>query len=152
MTSIPVRLEPEAVALPLWDNNKHLLPRLSISAMATPDMSAIRTAQGLTSLRSSMLETGLYSGLTIKCWERSVKVHRIVIWLRSKPLAACVEGDSEEFKIGVIALDADEPEILEKMIHFMYTQDYSDAMPVLLSDIQLVNDVMSFLVLLHPRL
>jgi len=92
-----------------------------------------------------MLKSGKYSDLTIKCGESVFKVHRNVICLQSKPLAAAVDGDFkvrylrkvptigqfndkvQESVTKVIELEEEEPPIVERMVQFMYNRDYSDA-------------------------
>jgi hypothetical protein len=40
-----------------------------------------------------LLKSGRYSNLTIKCGAKIFKVHRNVVAVQSKPLAAAVDGD-----------------------------------------------------------
>jgi len=78
------------------------------------------------SLIALMLKSGRYSDLTIKCGESVFKVHRNIICLRSKPLAAAVDGNFKEGVTKVIELEEEEPPIVERMVQFMYNRDYSD--------------------------
>ncbi len=50
-----------------------------------------------TALASDLFSSGRYSDLTIKCQGRVFKVHRAIVCLQSKPLAAAIEGG---FKVG----------------------------------------------------
>jgi len=47
-----------------------------------------------------ILKSGRYSDLTIKCHGRVFKVHRNIIAVQSKPLAAAIDGD---FKVRSIS-------------------------------------------------
>ncbi|PQE06300.1 BTB POZ domain protein [Rutstroemia sp. NJR-2017a BBW] len=75
-----------------------------------------------------MLESGRYSDLTIKCGGKVFRVHRNVVCLQSKPLAAHVDGVFLEAVTGEINLPDDHPAILERLIKFLYTGDF-DATP-----------------------
>ncbi|KAE9364479.1 hypothetical protein N431DRAFT_549990 [Stipitochalara longipes BDJ] len=78
---------------------------------------------------ASLLESGLWSDLTIKCNDRAWKVHRLVIGLQSKPLAAAISGEFQEAKTGIIKLDDHNPEIVGHMISFLYSGDYTASKP-----------------------
>jgi len=73
-----------------------------------------------------MLSTGRYSDLTINCKGKVFHVHRNIVCLQSKSLAACVDGAWLEGINGEIKLVDDEPEIVDRMIKFMYEEDYCD--------------------------
>ncbi|KAF8852305.1 hypothetical protein BDZ45DRAFT_749703 [Acephala macrosclerotiorum] len=79
-------------------------------------------------LGAAMLKSGRYSDLTIKCRGRVFKVHRNVVCLQSKPLAAHVDGEFAEAITGEINLPDDHPQTLERLIKFLYTGTF-DAMP-----------------------
>ncbi|KFY87361.1 hypothetical protein V500_07006 [Pseudogymnoascus sp. VKM F-4518 (FW-2643)] len=76
----------------------------------------------------TLLDSGKYSDLRLTCQERTWNVHRAVICTASPVFAAMADG---EFKAqsGVIDLPADEPEIVEVMLRFLYQGKYNDARP-----------------------
>ena len=91
---------------------------------------------------ASTLANGKYSDLTITCKGEIFKVHRMVVCLQSKPLAAHIDGafrvsiqDSiskykqvshpiQEAMTGVIDLADDEPATVANMIDYFYKGDY----------------------------
>jgi len=73
-----------------------------------------------------LMDSGKYSDLTIKCGDQEFRVHRAIVCSRSKPLAAMVDGNWKESEIGVIELNEDPPEMVKKMIQFLYTLQYDD--------------------------
>ncbi|ATZ57217.1 hypothetical protein BCIN_14g03750 [Botrytis cinerea B05.10] len=83
---------------------------------------------GTSSLLVRMLDTGRYSDLTIKCGNKVFRVHRNVVCLQSRPLAAHVDGAFLEALTGEINLPDDHPAIVERIIKFLYTGDF-DATP-----------------------
>ncbi|TVY27059.1 hypothetical protein LHYA1_G004766, partial [Lachnellula hyalina] len=92
---------------------------------------------GLFPMNADLLESGQYSELTLKTSDGKVyKLHRSVVCLQSKPLAAFVDGNfmaSEkndeltDFKEGItktIDLKDDDPRTVDLFIKFLYTADY----------------------------
>jgi hypothetical protein len=91
---------------------------------------------------ASILASGKYTDLTITCKSEVFKVHRVVVCLQSKPLAAHIDGafrvsiqDSvskykqvshpiQEAMTGVIDLADDEPATIANMIDYFYKGDY----------------------------
>ncbi|TVY58984.1 hypothetical protein LCER1_G001220 [Lachnellula cervina] len=73
---------------------------------------------------ASLLETGRWSDLTIKCQEREFRVHKVIIGLHSEPLAAHFKPPFIE-SAGVVDLPDDESEILANMVQFFYTGDFT---------------------------
>ncbi|TVY58983.1 BTB and MATH domain-containing protein 43 [Lachnellula cervina] len=78
------------------------------------------------SVTASMYSSGKYSDMTIICKGTTFKVHQCIVCLQSKPLAAAMDGNFKEGTSNVINLEDDQPEIVEKMLSYMYTSDYSD--------------------------
>jgi len=88
-----------------------------------------------------MIWTGRYSDLTIKCKEKVFRVHRNVVCLQSKPLAAHLNGGFIEAVTGEINFIDDEPEIIEKEIKFLYERDYCDGSSLdVKEDSKAIND------------
>lgn len=52
--------------------------------------------------KNSMLSTGQYSDLVLTCKGKEFKVHRNIVLLQSKPLAAAINGG---FKVGGLFLN-----------------------------------------------
>ncbi|TVY83182.1 hypothetical protein LSUE1_G003669 [Lachnellula suecica] len=89
--------------------------------MATPAAAPARTT-----VNASMYESGKYSNMTIVCKEKTCRVHRCIVCLQSKPLAAAVDGGFKEGINKEVNLDDNEPEIVGKMLEYLYNADYSD--------------------------
>ncbi|OBT66387.1 hypothetical protein VE03_04880 [Pseudogymnoascus sp. 23342-1-I1] len=77
----------------------------------------------------TLLDSGKYSDLRITCKDRTWNVHRAVICTASPVFAAMIDGEFKEAQNGVIDLPADEPEIVELMLRFLYQGKYNDARP-----------------------
>ncbi|KAI7265124.1 hypothetical protein KC345_g8569 [Hortaea werneckii] len=99
-------------------------------------------SQGQSALNDALrklLETGEYSDLTIKCGDRTFKVHKIIICARSEYFAAaCKPGAFKEGVTGTIELQSssepdalkddsslDDPKAVKLMIDFLYLDDYA---------------------------
>ncbi|EKD20163.1 uncharacterized protein L3040_002878 [Drepanopeziza brunnea f. sp. 'multigermtubi'] len=80
----------------------------------------------MASVTFTMLSSGKYSDLKITCHGKEFVVHRAVVCLQSKPLAAAIDGKFKEAITGQIDLDGNEPAVVEAMLKFMYTSDYPD--------------------------
>ncbi|KAH6715823.1 hypothetical protein BKA61DRAFT_334093 [Leptodontidium sp. MPI-SDFR-AT-0119] len=71
-------------------------------------------------------DTEDYSDLTVKCRDRSWKVHRLIVCSQSKVLhAACTAGFKEAYT-GIIDLDDDDPAPVEVMLKYFYTGKYNE--------------------------
>ncbi|KAH6664422.1 hypothetical protein B0J14DRAFT_245465 [Halenospora varia] len=79
------------------------------------------------SVIEEMLASSKYSDFTIECKGHVFKVHRAEVCLQPKPLAAAADENFKEGVTGDIDFDDNEPDIVENMIRFMYTSDYSDS-------------------------
>ncbi|OBT80496.1 hypothetical protein VF21_00742 [Pseudogymnoascus sp. 05NY08] len=77
----------------------------------------------------TLLDSGKYSDMRITCQGRPWNVHRAVICTASPVFAAMVDGKFKEAQSGVIDLPADEPEIVEMMLRFLYQGKYNDGRP-----------------------
>ncbi|TVY90574.1 hypothetical protein LAWI1_G002952 [Lachnellula willkommii] len=78
------------------------------------------------SVNALMYSSGKYSDMTIICKGKTFKVHQCIVCLQSKPLAAAMDGKFKEGTSKEIDLEDDQPDIVEKMLLYMYTSDYSD--------------------------
>ncbi|TGO91634.1 hypothetical protein BPOR_0022g00190 [Botrytis porri] len=77
-------------------------------------------------LWAKMMGANEYSDFVIKCYSRIFPVHRIVVCTQSKPIQAAANGGFMESVTGVLDLEDDDPEIVARMINFLYLQDYDD--------------------------
>ncbi|KAL8828597.1 MAG: hypothetical protein Q9191_002498 [Dirinaria sp. TL-2023a] len=73
-----------------------------------------------------LLRSQKYSDLTINCRGRQWRVHRAIICPRSKFFCVLCDGIFQEASSGVVNLDKEDPAILERMLRYLYTMDYSD--------------------------
>ncbi|KAH8654087.1 hypothetical protein BGZ60DRAFT_519551 [Tricladium varicosporioides] len=89
-------------------------------------LSAMTNSNKYASVNEQMLASGRYSDLTIKCKGLIFKVHRAIVCLQSTRLAAAVDGNLKEGVTAEIDLSGNEPHIVENMLKFMYTSEYSD--------------------------
>jgi len=80
----------------------------------------------MNSIAAELFSTGKYSDLLIKCKGKEFRVHRAVVCLQSKPLAAAVDGQFKEAITGEVDLDGNEPNIVKCILKFMYNMNYSD--------------------------
>lgn len=60
--------------------------------------------------------------MTIDCRGTIFKLHKIIVCTQSKPLAAAFKGNFKESEDSTIALEDDEPEIVDVMVRFLYAQ------------------------------
>ncbi|KAL8344311.1 hypothetical protein RB601_004717 [Gaeumannomyces tritici] len=69
---------------------------------------------------------GKYSDLVIRCQGTDFRVHRAIVCPQCPFLdAACSSGFREEYE-GVIELPEDRPDVVQKFLEFLYTEDVSD--------------------------
>ncbi|KAL8377409.1 hypothetical protein RB595_008199 [Gaeumannomyces hyphopodioides] len=69
---------------------------------------------------------GKYSDLVIRCQGTDFRVHRAIVCPQCAFLdAACSSGFREEYE-GVIELPEDHPDVVQKLLEFLYTEDVSD--------------------------
>ncbi|KIW55927.1 hypothetical protein PV05_04636 [Exophiala xenobiotica] len=72
------------------------------------------------------LENGKFSDFIIECQGVVFKVHRLVICTQSPMLAAACSGSFEEALSGRITFPEEDPEILARVILFMYSKYYHE--------------------------
>ncbi|KAF8856918.1 hypothetical protein BDZ45DRAFT_653565 [Acephala macrosclerotiorum] len=83
-------------------------------------------AQSVVDAITRCFDSDTYSDLTIKCRDKSWKVHRVIVCSQSKVLhAACMAG-FKETHTGVIDLDDDDPVPVEIMLKYFYTGKYNE--------------------------
>ncbi|KAG0646595.1 hypothetical protein D0Z07_7566 [Hyphodiscus hymeniophilus] len=80
----------------------------------------------ISNILPELYKSGRYSDMTVKCQGREWKVHRNIVCSQSKPLAAALDGNFEEASTGVINLDDDELETVERALFFLYNSNYPD--------------------------
>ncbi|KAK5735121.1 hypothetical protein LTR17_008457 [Elasticomyces elasticus] len=64
--------------------------------------------------------SGLYSDFTIVSWNRSFKVHKVVLHTQSSVFRAMLSGNFKEANQNTLTLNHDDPGELAVMLHFFY--------------------------------
>jgi hypothetical protein len=80
----------------------------------------------LTPMLGTLLETGKWSDLVIKCRGKEWKVHRNIVCLVSKPLAAALEHLFKESLTGEITFEDEDSNTVDRFLTFLYSGDYCD--------------------------
>ncbi|KLU85663.1 hypothetical protein MAPG_04685 [Magnaporthiopsis poae ATCC 64411] len=68
---------------------------------------------------------GKYSDLVIRCQGTDFRVHRAIVCPQCAFFDAACSGGQEEYE-GVIELPEDHPDIVQKLLEFLYTEDVAD--------------------------
>ncbi|OJD14598.1 hypothetical protein ACJ73_09065 [Blastomyces percursus] len=76
-------------------------------------------------IKALIRETGQYSDVTVTSKNKRYYLHRCIICPRSDFFQAACNGKFKEAKTGEICLDDDDPLVVEKMVDYIYTQDYT---------------------------
>ncbi|KAE8446178.1 hypothetical protein EG329_012403 [Mollisiaceae sp. DMI_Dod_QoI] len=74
----------------------------------------------MASALSSLFDSGKYSDLLIKCRGQKWKVHRAVVGMQSRPIAAALDGGFIEASTGEFDLEDDDPHIVQLMLEYFY--------------------------------
>ncbi|TVY20480.1 hypothetical protein LARI1_G001840, partial [Lachnellula arida] len=127
------------------DFHFHTQSKRSFDIMSAPS--------GLSPMTAGLLESGKYSDLTLKTSDGKVyQLHRSVVCLQSKPLAACVDGNFMEANTKTIDLKDDDPYTVDLFIKFLYTADYDvPKMPVTSHDPAVVHTTEPNQLLVHTK-
>ncbi|KAI9701781.1 MAG: hypothetical protein M1836_001125 [Candelina mexicana] len=72
----------------------------------------------------TMLETGKYSDLTLRCHGEDFRVHRAVVCAASKVIGAAIDGGFKEAGTSVYVLRDEDPGTLRRALAFLYNKDY----------------------------
>ncbi|KAG7009191.1 hypothetical protein G7Y79_00003g010590 [Physcia stellaris] len=92
----------------------------SIARQVLPDT---RSDMNLTICRA--YDSGSYSDLTIQCGTRTWKVHRLIVYAASNYFFKAGEGDFKEGQTKHIHLQEMDPDILDKVLSYIYKHDYA---------------------------
>ncbi|KAL8902723.1 MAG: hypothetical protein Q9207_004435 [Kuettlingeria erythrocarpa] len=82
--------------------------------------------QALTSKLTSLLDSGEYSDLTIKCSDQEFRVHRMFVLPASKVFTAACRRGFKEAHDGIIDLSDHDLDTVKRVISYLYTADYID--------------------------
>lgn len=77
-------------------------------------------------IMGTLLKSAKYSDLTILCQGRRFLVHRAILCPSSPFFDAVCNGAFKEASSRIIELEEDDPDTLERMISFVYTNDYQE--------------------------
>lgn len=80
-------------------------------------------------IAAELLETGKYSDLTIKCGDRSFKVHKALVCLKSAVVAAECDTNMMERQTGVIDHSVFDADTVMRLLQFVYLKTYDVAAP-----------------------
>ncbi|KAJ9605955.1 hypothetical protein H2200_009804 [Cladophialophora chaetospira] len=75
----------------------------------------------------ALLESGQYSDFIIECQGIEFKVHRAIVCPQSTMLSKAINGPFKEAEEGRINLTEEDPEILSRVLCYLYTSDYDAA-------------------------
>ncbi|RPA71765.1 hypothetical protein BJ508DRAFT_245225 [Ascobolus immersus RN42] len=81
-------------------------------------------AESITAGNLSLLRSGKYSDLTLKCKGEEFKVHCSILCPQSEFFAACVESGMKESASKVIELVDEDPSDVKRMLEFLYVRRY----------------------------
>ncbi|KAK5698838.1 hypothetical protein LTR97_006486 [Elasticomyces elasticus] len=76
---------------------------------------------------STLLTSEEHTDLKIKLGDRVWNVHKAIVCARSDFFAKACKGDFKEAKDGVVEIHDDYPEVIDKMIHYIYKTEYSES-------------------------
>ncbi|KAK5687188.1 hypothetical protein LTS10_001326 [Elasticomyces elasticus] len=76
---------------------------------------------------STLLTSGKHTDLKIKLGDRVWNVHKTLVCARSDFFAKACEGDFKEADDGIVEIHDDDPDVIDKMIHYIYHTEYDDA-------------------------
>jgi hypothetical protein len=83
-------------------------------------------AHHLSPMLRTLLETGGWSDLVIKCRGKEWKVHRFIVCPVSKPLAAALKHSFKESLSGEFTFEDEDSNTVGRFIKFLYSGDYCD--------------------------
>ncbi|CAG8971152.1 hypothetical protein HYALB_00010127 [Hymenoscyphus albidus] len=103
----------------------------SPQVVIAPEMANTAPARGenptsTTPVTSTMLSSGRYSDLVFVCKGKSFKVHKAVVCLQSKPIAAAIDGGFKEAVECKFEFEEEDPKTVELFVKFLYLREYND--------------------------
>ncbi|KAL8938269.1 MAG: hypothetical protein Q9216_003986 [Gyalolechia sp. 2 TL-2023] len=82
--------------------------------------------QSLAKRLALTLNSGKYSDLVIICRDHTFHAHRVVLCTASSFFAKACDGDFREAQTATIDLSDDDPKPLERMLKYLYTDNYDE--------------------------
>lgn len=68
-----------------------------------------------------LLESGLFSDVTVRCGDRTWNLHKNILCSRSIWFEKALTGNFEEAKSGIVNIENFEPEAIDSLIRYIYT-------------------------------
>ncbi|KAK3626407.1 hypothetical protein LTR56_019270 [Elasticomyces elasticus] len=76
---------------------------------------------------SGLLKSEKFTDLEVRLGDRVWNVHKSIVCARSEFFVKACNGEFREGKEGIVELHDDEPDVIDKMFHYMYNNEYDDA-------------------------
>jgi len=71
----------------------------------------------------SLFDSGLFADCTVRCGDRTWKLHKHVLCKHSTFYNGAFTGDFDEAKTGVLTLSEDDPEVVDLALRFTYSEN-----------------------------
>ena len=81
--------------------------------------------QNLLSSIARLMDDNRHTDLIIRCEGRDFSVHKAIMCSVSPFVAKSLKHEMKESRTGVLELEADDPDTVERLIQYIYTQDYT---------------------------
>ncbi|KAF5548959.1 n-carbamoyl-l-amino acid hydrolase [Fusarium mexicanum] len=82
--------------------------------------------KGFLSSLAGYYNTDALSDVTVTCGDQVFKAHKIILSAHSKCFAVALNGNWKEGSEGIIRIDDFDPDVVDAMLRFMYSLEYSN--------------------------